>query len=162
MEQWKQDVATLSRRFLNASEDRYVFKGHSGKEVPAESFADYAKQLWVDIEKDNDLDLPSQRKMLSIVRCERKRTQHLQAFKIKCEAENWPECATAASFKAEVEQRLRGLVAAYVAETKGYVSCCEPGPLLGHHTPYPAPRYTRYTSAPRYTRYTSHIRIRHV
>ena len=119
-DQWKADVATLSSRFLEPSAEKYVFKGHTGKEVPAEGFADYAKQLWNDIEKDNDLDLPSQRKMLSIVRCERKRVQHLAAFKSQCEADKWPESATADNFKEEVQSRLDTLLKAFVAETKGY------------------------------------------
>jgi len=37
-------------------------------QVPAEGFSDYARQLWESIESDRDLDLPSQRKMLSMVR----------------------------------------------------------------------------------------------
>ena len=119
-DQWKQDVAALSKRFLDPAAELYVFKGHSSKEVPAEGFADYAKQLWTNIEKDNDLDLPSQRKMLSIVRCEAKRAQHLAAFKEQCEADKWPRAATAGSFKGEVEERLAALLSAYVNETKGY------------------------------------------
>ena len=119
-EQWKQDVAALSKRFLDASAEDYVFRGHSGKEVPAESFADYASQLWTDIEKDNDLDLPSQRKMLSIVRCERKRAQHLASFQHQCEADSWPDTATASNFKGEVQARLSALLDAYDQETKGY------------------------------------------
>ena len=113
-EQWTQDVATLSRRFLDPTSEKYAFKGHSGKEVPAEGFADYAKQLWTDIEKDNDLDLPSQRKMLSIVRCERKRVQHLATFKTKCEADKWPESATSDKFKSDVQSRLDLLLNAFV------------------------------------------------
>jgi len=119
-DQWLQDVKTLSTRFLEPSVEKYVFKGHTGKEVPAEGFADYAKQIWSDIEKDNDLDLPSQRKMLSIVRCERKRAQHLAEFKSKCEAESWPASATPNSFKTAVQSRLDALLTAYIDDTKGY------------------------------------------
>jgi hypothetical protein len=60
-------VAALSGRFLDAKAADYIFQGHSGKEVPAEGFSDYARQLWESIESDKDLDLPSQRKMLSMV-----------------------------------------------------------------------------------------------
>jgi hypothetical protein len=60
-------VAALSGRFLDARAANYIFKGHSSKEVPAEGFSDYARQLWRSIESDEDLNLPSQRKMLSMV-----------------------------------------------------------------------------------------------
>ena len=60
-------VAALSGRFLDAKTVDYIFKGHSGKEVPVEGFSDYVRQLWESIESDKDLDLSSQWKMLSMV-----------------------------------------------------------------------------------------------
>jgi hypothetical protein len=51
-------VAVLSGRFLD---------DHSGKEVQPETFSDYVRQLWESIKSDKDLDLSSQRKMLSMV-----------------------------------------------------------------------------------------------
>lgn len=58
--------------------------------------------------------------MLSIVRCERKRAQHLASFQHQCEADSWPDTATASNFKGEVQARLSALLDAYDQETKGY------------------------------------------
>lgn len=62
-EEWVTRVEEVAARFSTGS----VFEGRGSKDVPADGFSDYARQLWETIEKDGDLDLPTQRKMLSMV-----------------------------------------------------------------------------------------------
>jgi len=62
-DEWAARVEEVAARFSSGE----VFEGRGSKDVPAEGFSDYACQLWETIEKDGDLDLPTQRKMLSMV-----------------------------------------------------------------------------------------------
>ncbi|EKX38848.1 hypothetical protein GUITHDRAFT_158461 [Guillardia theta CCMP2712] len=85
-EQWKEEVESLARQFDDDAREDYIFRGHGEKEVPADGIADFAGQLWRDIEADNELDLPTHRKMLSMVRCERKRQMKFAAFQAESES----------------------------------------------------------------------------
>eukprot|EP00960_Hanusia_phi_P044455 756653-Hanusia_phi.AAC.1 len=119
-EKWRDDVEKLAQQFVDEGRDDYIFKGHGEKDVPADGIADFASQLWKDIEADNELDLPTHRKMLSMVRCERKRQMKFAAFKAESEESSWPEETRLSTFKQETETRLQRLQDEYLKETAGY------------------------------------------
>eukprot|EP00294_Goniomonas_avonlea_P008052 CAMPEP_0114548794 /NCGR_PEP_ID=MMETSP0114-20121206/5178_1 /TAXON_ID=31324 /ORGANISM="Goniomonas sp, Strain m" /LENGTH=765 /DNA_ID=CAMNT_0001733421 /DNA_START=15 /DNA_END=2312 /DNA_ORIENTATION=+ len=79
--QWEAKAGELRSTFTDPGSAQYVFADRDQKAVPADGFADYAKQLWDTIESEGDLDLPSQRKMLSQFRCRSKVADGVKAFK---------------------------------------------------------------------------------
>lgn len=63
-------VDRLRLRFSDSSDPDYVFTDDIKKTVPADGFFNYASTIWKTISEDKDLDLPSQKEMLSVFRCD--------------------------------------------------------------------------------------------
>lgn len=76
-EQFETEVKDLRHRLNEASSD-YIFK-HVSKEknVPADGIKQYINQLWTDIVNEKELNIPSQKEMLSNYRCNEIRDQVL-------------------------------------------------------------------------------------
>jgi len=116
-QEWSDKVADVSARFVDAGHPKFVFKERGEKEVPADGFAEFATDLWDKIKKNEELDLPTQRKMLAMVRCDRRRKALVETLKEN--DEEW-EKVGAEEFKAKVEQRIAEMVVEFDKYTAGY------------------------------------------
>lgn len=67
---FNKDVENLKGWFLDPNNENYLFKQHSGKNVPGDGLAQYIAQLWNVIYENKELNIPSQRSMLSHFKCE--------------------------------------------------------------------------------------------
>lgn len=65
-----QDVERLKGWFLDPECPDYLFKDKSHKNVPGDGLAQYITQLWDTIYENKELNIPSQRSMLSHFKCE--------------------------------------------------------------------------------------------
>ncbi|KAL7712196.1 Protein SEY1-like protein 2 [Entamoeba marina] len=63
-----QEVQQLRKRF-DASSDETFFLPQYNKEIPADGLSCFCEQIWDTIKENKELDLPSQREMLSRYRC---------------------------------------------------------------------------------------------
>lgn len=75
-------VTSVRDRFIEAKrEDSYLNTPYHGqKSVPADGFAHYSEQVWTTIKTNQDLNLPSQRELLSTFRCDELATQAFNSF----------------------------------------------------------------------------------
>mmetsp|Transcript_47841 Transcript_47841/g.116488 ORF Transcript_47841/g.116488 Transcript_47841/m.116488 type:complete len:771 (+) Transcript_47841:208-2520(+) len=115
---WEKRVGEVSQRFSSPKDKGYVFKGRDSKDVPADGFSLFASQLWHTIENDGDLDLPSQRKMLSMVRCEQIRKERLGLFQKG--VNGWLGDLTSDTFKETAGKQVTALVDKFLHDTSGY------------------------------------------
>lgn len=76
-------------------------------------------QVWEIIDADQDLDLPTQRRMLSLVRCDARRKACLEPLRADCRAGGWASQLPPVSFRAEAQARERSLVAEFLEGTAG-------------------------------------------
>jgi len=68
--EFSQGVENLRKRFLEAKTPDWIFKEISAKDVPSDGVAAYASSIWQTIRENKDLDLPSQKEMLAMFRCD--------------------------------------------------------------------------------------------
>uniref|UniRef100_A0A6B2KXY6 Protein SEY1 homolog n=1 Tax=Arcella intermedia TaxID=1963864 RepID=A0A6B2KXY6_9EUKA len=66
--QFAEDVNKLKLRFFDEEQTLLTKKYKS--EIPADGFTEYASRIWDTILQEKDLDIPSQKIMLSIYRCD--------------------------------------------------------------------------------------------
>eukprot|EP01114_Cavostelium_apophysatum_P008070 TRINITY_DN2033_c1_g1_i3.p1 TRINITY_DN2033_c1_g1~~TRINITY_DN2033_c1_g1_i3.p1 ORF type:complete len:609 (-),score=169.39 TRINITY_DN2033_c1_g1_i3:117-1943(-) len=64
------DVAALRQRFVNAQSEGYLLRSNFRTDIPADGFAPYAGRIWQTIKENKDLDLPTQKEMLAMFRCD--------------------------------------------------------------------------------------------
>eukprot|EP00127_Corallochytrium_limacisporum_P004079 Clim_evm24s157 gene=Clim_evmTU24s157 len=69
-EEFDKAVKGLSERFSSKRHPKYVFRSEYGKQVPSDGFPMYAEKIWATIMDNKDLDIPSQREMLAMYRCD--------------------------------------------------------------------------------------------
>lgn len=67
---FKESVDKLRTRFLDKSSENPFLTKEYKKDVPSDGFARYLSELWGAIQENKELNLPSQKQMLSIYRCE--------------------------------------------------------------------------------------------
>eukprot|EP01125_Pyxidicula_operculata_P021753 TRINITY_DN8612_c0_g1_i1.p1 TRINITY_DN8612_c0_g1~~TRINITY_DN8612_c0_g1_i1.p1 ORF type:complete len:776 (+),score=231.36 TRINITY_DN8612_c0_g1_i1:30-2357(+) len=64
------DVNDLKKKFFEPAFNDYILKKEYKSDVPADGFSMYAKTIWDTILSEKDLNLPSQKQMLAMYRCE--------------------------------------------------------------------------------------------
>eukprot|EP00163_Fabomonas_tropica_P006357 TRINITY_DN1592_c0_g1_i1.p1 TRINITY_DN1592_c0_g1~~TRINITY_DN1592_c0_g1_i1.p1 ORF type:complete len:608 (-),score=192.03 TRINITY_DN1592_c0_g1_i1:89-1912(-) len=69
-DKFKEQVGELKKKFNDKSSDGYLFKPEYSKAVPADGFPHYASEIWSRIQENKDLDLPTQREMVALYRCD--------------------------------------------------------------------------------------------
>ena len=71
-EGFSRGVDSFRDRFLNEKASDYIFNTeyHTQKSVPIQSFGVYLHNIWNSIKEHKDLNIPSERKMLAIFRCD--------------------------------------------------------------------------------------------
>lgn len=68
--EWFAAVKDLRSRFEDSSHPRYLLGAQYKTDVPADGFGNYAEKIWDTIVHEKDLDIPTQKQMLAIYRCD--------------------------------------------------------------------------------------------
>jgi len=70
-DQFKTQVDVLRQRFLDPNLNDFIpKKKYRNEDVPADGLYQYSFQVWETIKSNRDLDLPSQKEMLALYRCD--------------------------------------------------------------------------------------------
>ncbi|EJD03026.1 root hair defective 3 GTP-binding protein [Fomitiporia mediterranea MF3/22] len=69
-EKFESETLALRRRFVNKSNEDYVFKPAYHKRIPADGVALYMEGIWEQVQSNKDLDLPTQQELLAQFRCD--------------------------------------------------------------------------------------------
>ena len=77
---FKQDIDNLRKWFNDSTYEHYLFKEPSSKVVPGEGLTQYIRNLWEVINENKELNIPSQRTMLSRFKCDENAKLALEAF----------------------------------------------------------------------------------
>lgn len=90
---FKEELANLADRFNNPKNPSYIWSREFKGNVPADGFAHYASTIWEAIMANKDLDLPSQREMLAMFRCDEIAAEAYQVFSQTLQADILPPLA---------------------------------------------------------------------
>jgi hypothetical protein len=119
---FERDCNALQERFYNPKHKKYLFKRAHPKTIISGGFADYAKGIWETILENRNLDLPSQKQVLSLHRCTDTLNQAYNMF-----LEDWRALlATCADgryvphFELELSNMCKRTFGLYDAVTQGY------------------------------------------
>eukprot|EP01097_Dermamoeba_algensis_P004264 TRINITY_DN2817_c0_g1_i1.p1 TRINITY_DN2817_c0_g1~~TRINITY_DN2817_c0_g1_i1.p1 ORF type:complete len:493 (-),score=129.63 TRINITY_DN2817_c0_g1_i1:582-2060(-) len=77
-ELFQERAAALKQRFYDPKNPTFVFKHEA--DIPADGFPQYALKVWETIKDNKELDIPSQKEMLAIYRCDEISDTTFQAF----------------------------------------------------------------------------------
>ncbi|KAI0062825.1 root hair defective 3 GTP-binding protein [Artomyces pyxidatus] len=69
-EQFESEVQALRKRFVDKSNEGYLFKPAYHKRIPADGVAFYMEGIWEQVQTNKDLDLPTQQELLAQFRCD--------------------------------------------------------------------------------------------
>lgn len=69
-EKFDEDMIILKKWFMESDYEDYIFKNETGKIVPGDGLSHYIRSLWDVIHNNKELNVPSQRSMLSHFKCE--------------------------------------------------------------------------------------------
>lgn len=83
---FKEQVEQLKHRFLDPSNEERILSQHYKKDIPADGFARYAENIWNTILDNKDLNIPTQKEMLSMFRCEQMANAALDHFTAQIDA----------------------------------------------------------------------------
>jgi hypothetical protein len=79
------EVADLKGRFNDPSNSAYLWKDSYTTDIPADGWPAFASNVWETIKSNKDLDLPSQKEMLAMYRCDEILEAALSDFNFKIE-----------------------------------------------------------------------------
>ncbi|KAH9971141.1 RHD3/Sey1 [Lactifluus volemus] len=68
--EFESDVRVLRSCFTDKSRNDFVFKPAYHKRIPADGIAFYMKDIWEQVQRNKDLDLPMQQELLAHSRCD--------------------------------------------------------------------------------------------
>jgi hypothetical protein len=123
-EKFREDIIKLQTHFCDPESADFLFKGRTGKIVPAEVLPDYIRGVWEAINENRELNLPSQRKTLSIFRCDAFVKQALADFADRIDLTVVPrvrEPGGMTDFGPVVSDTITGVLAFYDNESARYV-----------------------------------------
>jgi len=69
-EEFYAGVDALRSRFVDAHSPNFILGREYHKDVPADGFVPYAENIWQVVKENKDLDLPTQKEMLAMYRCD--------------------------------------------------------------------------------------------
>jgi protein SEY1 len=69
-DQFDQQCGQLRERFLRRDHPKKILDQAYKKDIPADGFSRYAEDIWSAIQSNKDINLPSQKEMLAMYRCE--------------------------------------------------------------------------------------------
>lgn len=76
-------VKALKHRFTDPANPQYLWDKAFSPDIPADGFGHYLEQIWETIQANKDLDLPTQKEMLAMFRCDEISSEAYASF---CEA----------------------------------------------------------------------------
>jgi hypothetical protein len=79
------DAEALKHRFTDPDANDFIFKDAYAKDVPADGWALYAERIWETIQESKDLDLPTQKEMLAMFRCDELMETAYRSFAVAME-----------------------------------------------------------------------------
>jgi hypothetical protein len=80
LEQFKESVGRLRAHFVDEKDPEFLFKTATGKIMPGDGLAHYICSVWDAVNQNRELNLPSQRKTLSIFKCDEFVKERLAEF----------------------------------------------------------------------------------
>jgi hypothetical protein len=122
--EFKAQVAELKHRFLDPKNpDRLLSKNYK-KDIPADGFAKYATNIWSVIQENKDLNIPTQKEMLSMFRCEQMANAAVDEFVKALEAIQAPldRGELVQSFGSRINLLIEHAYEQYDASAKRYVA----------------------------------------
>jgi len=78
-EEFKSDVDELRNRFTDPERMDFLFRNKE-TDVPVDGLSLYLSEIWNVIQSDKDINIPSQKEMLSTLRCNELKAEALQSF----------------------------------------------------------------------------------
>ncbi|EFA78113.1 hypothetical protein PPL_08761 [Heterostelium album PN500] len=69
-DQFLEQASLLRNRFLEANSDDFIPKKQYRHDIPADGLYQYSNNVWETIKTNKDLDLPTQKEMLALFRCD--------------------------------------------------------------------------------------------
>lgn len=78
---FNQNIDTLRTWFIDEKQEKYLFKDKSSKVVPGGGLSQYIRNLWDVINENKELNIPSQKLMLSRFKCEENEKIAFEKFK---------------------------------------------------------------------------------
>jgi len=82
-EKFDQDVKLLQDRFMEKHQNYMFHHSSSSKNVPADGFSKFCSDIWNTILNEKDLNIPSQKEMLAIYRCNEIKDEALLKYEEK-------------------------------------------------------------------------------
>ncbi|KLO18325.1 root hair defective 3 GTP-binding protein [Schizopora paradoxa] len=79
-DKFENEVRELRKRFVDKTNENYVFKPSYHKRIPADGVAFYMENIWEQVQANKDLDLPTQQELLAQFRCDEIATVALAEF----------------------------------------------------------------------------------
>jgi len=69
-EEFYKEINVLRDRFVDPKNPQFVLGKAYKKDIPSDGFAPYAERIWLTVKENKDLDIPSQKEMLAMFRCD--------------------------------------------------------------------------------------------
>ncbi|CDJ69606.1 Protein SEY1, related [Eimeria necatrix] len=118
-EEFEKDVIRLRTRWAN----EFSPKSYT-RNVPADGFGAYAKNIWETIKQQSHLDIPNQKEMLAIYRCQDLKQQALQMAASRAAALQQqylkPTAADTAAIKKEMTTIVQDALTQYLSQATRY------------------------------------------
>ncbi|KAF8228882.1 root hair defective 3 GTP-binding protein [Tricholoma matsutake] len=89
-DKFESEVAQLRTRFVNKTDDDYLFKPTYHKRIPADGVAFYMEGIWEQVQTNKDLDLPTQQELLAQFRCDEISAVALSEFNEQAKSQRRP------------------------------------------------------------------------
>ena len=77
--EFERDVSDLRSRFRDSQRENYLFRGNK-TDIPVDGVFLYFSEIWSVIKNDKDINIPSQKEMLSSLRCNELKLEALKSF----------------------------------------------------------------------------------
>jgi len=92
-DQFYKEIDVLRDRFVDPKNPEFVLGETYKKDIPADGFAPFAERIWATVKENKDLDIPSQKEMLAMFRCDEISAEAFRKF-----------AATTAAYKQALEK----------------------------------------------------------
>ena len=117
-----ESVNRLRQQFIQPNSNNYLFSQVKlyDKSVPIDGFGTYVEQLWSTIKSNKALDLPNQREMLAIYRCDEITGHIIHTLQQYCQQYDMADTINNQSFHAQYNDMVLQLQQQYKQQTEHY------------------------------------------
>ncbi|KAG2382933.1 hypothetical protein C9374_004900 [Naegleria lovaniensis] len=123
-ELFEQEIDQMRGRFVDPNHEHYIFSQKYKKSVPIDDFEMYASEIWKVIDANKDLDIPTQKEMLAMYRCD-EISNTLFSTNFEKVLKEWnaehKKKQLVSNFGAQAKERVEREIAAFLDQTKLYV-----------------------------------------